>query len=130
MSAYFAFEQASPEGELKYFVIRLDDPVKIAHARRVVSGEDTLHVHVHGTVVPTAKPYNPDWSFHLAPASIGFFDMQMEVCDANVTYVEDHLDEVGGAFLPKNFWCPWSSRLVEEVGYEGPATHAGDPGAL
>ena len=29
--------------------------------------------------------------------------------------VEDHLDEACGAFLPGCHWCPWSSRLVDEV---------------
>lgn len=45
----------------------------------------------------------------------GLFEMQIEVCDANVTYVEEHLDEVGGGFLPKSFWCPWSSELEAEI---------------
>ena len=26
-----------------------------------------------------------------------------------------YLDEVGGAFLSGNRWCPWCSRLLEEV---------------
>jgi hypothetical protein len=37
--------------------------------------------------------------------------VMMEVCDASMTYVEDHLDEVGGAFLPGAQWCPWDSKL-------------------
>jgi hypothetical protein len=65
--------------------------------------------------VPTKATYNPDWSFHLDPATIGFFEFQVEVCDANVTYIEEHLDEVGGSLLARSFWCPWSSRLVAEV---------------
>ncbi|WP_433227073.1 hypothetical protein [Microtetraspora malaysiensis] len=39
----------------------------------------------------------------------------LRVCDATIPYVEDHLDEAGGAFLPGLVWCPWSSRLVREV---------------
>lgn len=117
MSAYFYFEQTSPEGELKRFVFRLDDDVKILEARRILGGGDPLKVHVQGTVVPIRADYNPDWSFHLAPSTIGFFEMQIEVCDANVTYVESHLDEVGGSFLPRSFWCPWSSTLSGEVSW-------------
>jgi hypothetical protein len=30
-------------------------------------------------------------------------------------YVEDHLSEAGGSFLPGNRWCPWSSVLTKEV---------------
>jgi hypothetical protein len=41
--------------------------------------------------------------------------MAIEVCDANMMYVEDHLDEAGGAFLPGNHWCPWDSRVTREV---------------
>jgi hypothetical protein len=29
--------------------------------------------------------------------------------------VEDHLDEVGGAFLPKSQWCPWLTRVLQEL---------------
>jgi hypothetical protein len=39
----------------------------------------------------------------------------IEVCDADVTYVEEHLDEAGGSTLPHSFWCPWSPKLVAEV---------------
>jgi hypothetical protein len=42
----------------------------------------------------------------------------IQVCDANVEFVEENLADAGGAFLPDNFWCPWSSRVLEEVGNE------------
>lgn len=122
MSAYFAFDQTSPEGDLRKFVFRLDDLDKIREARAILADITSLKVHVQGSIVPQRAEYNPGWSFHLDPRSIGFFEMQIEVCDANVTYVENHLDEVGGAFLPQSFWCPWSSRLVAEVQYCGPGT--------
>ncbi len=57
--------------------------------------------------------YNPLWSYHLHPDSIDFFEYEIEVCDATIQYVEDHLNEVGGSFLPNNFWCPWCSRLIK-----------------
>ena len=120
MSAYFAFEQTSPKGELKQFVFRLDDPAKIAEARHILATSDELKGHVQGTIVQRPVDYNPSWSFHLDPKTIGFFEMQIEVCDANVTYVEAHIDEVGGSFLPKSFWCPWSSRLSHEVAMPSP----------
>jgi hypothetical protein len=71
--------------------------------------------HVMGTIVLTRAPYNPEWSFYLDPPTISFFESAIEVCDANVTYVEEHLDEIGGSALPNRFWCPWSSRLAAEV---------------
>ena len=113
-AAYFVFEQKSPEGELEQFVFKLTDQVKIDEARAILA-EKRPNDSVQGTVVQKQAPYNPGWSFHLAPDSIGFFEFQVEVCDANVTYVEEHLDEVGGSFLPKSFWCPWSSKLAAEI---------------
>lgn len=120
MSAYFKFHQTSPEGELKAFVFRLDDERKITEARAILKNPASIKGHVQGTIVSSPAPYNPGWSFHLDPASIGFFEFQMEVCDSNVTYVEEHLDEIGGSFLPNSFWCPWSSKLAAEV-YESGA---------
>jgi len=48
-----------------------------------------------------------------------FFELQIEVCDSNVTYVEEHLEEIGGSFLPNSVWCPWSSKLMAEVSETG-----------
>ena len=72
-----------------------------------------------GRIVKRTAPYNPAWSYHLEPASITFFDFSIEVCDATIPYVEEHLDEAGGAFLPGLWWCDGSSRLVREI--PGPA---------
>ena len=114
-TAYFQFEQTSPKGELKTFIFKLVDDAKIAEARAILMARNLTKVHVQGKIIARSAPYNPPWSFHLDPPTIRFFEMQIEVCDANVTYVEEHLDEIGGSTLPKNFWCPWSSRLAAEV---------------
>lgn len=113
MPSYFEFD-CPPDPDK--FVFELADEELIAHARKILSGEETAAVHVTGLVVKSPAPYNPGWSFHLDPGSISFFELSMEVCDAATRYVEEHLDEVGGAFLPGNRWCPWSSRLLREVG--------------
>ena len=110
--AYFRFTDT--DGKPR-FVIELRDRHRIAHARRILSGEERSRIHVQGTVVKESAPYNPGWSFHLDPASIDFFGVAIEVCDASMKYVEEHLDEVGGSTLPGSHWCPWSSRLVDEV---------------
>jgi hypothetical protein len=108
---YFSFMQR-PDQE---FIFELTDPGKIAQARRILSGEEKMEVHVHGRIVKRTAQYNPKWSFHLDPGTIMFFAMAIEVCDANMQYVEDHLDEACGAFLPGCHWCPWDSKLVREV---------------
>ncbi|GII04902.1 BP74-related protein [Planobispora takensis] len=111
MPRYFAFMQR----EDQEFVFELTDEEKIAHARRILSGEEKQEVHVMGQIRPGAKSYNPGWDYHVLPDSVRFFQMAIEVCDANMQYVEDHLDEAGGAFLPGYYWCPWDSTLTREV---------------
>ena len=110
-TAYFKMAGAT---ETDTFVIALTDPAVIAEARALASGQEPSK-HVTGVVVAEVAPYNAPWSFHLDPASISFAEMSIEVCDAATSYVEEHLAEVGGAFLPGRRWCPWSSRVIEEV---------------
>lgn len=112
VEAYFeVVEHGSPDR----FVIKLVEPAKIDHARRIACGRERRRVHVMGTIVRQKAPYNPAWSYHIAPETITFCDMAIEVCDAAIRYVEDHLDEVGSAVLPDAHWCPCRSRLAREV---------------
>ena len=116
MAAYFRSSKTLPKGERKIFVFKLtDDARRINEARAILQQSHPTKNHVQGTIATSKAPYNPEWSFHLDPITIGFFEMQIEVCDANVTCVEEHLDEIGGSTLPRNFWCPWNSRLFAEV---------------
>ena len=84
----------------KPFIIMLVEAEKIAHARKVINGTEKSKVHVQGLIVKSAESYNPNWSFHLEPSSIGFFEFAIEVCDAAASLVEEDLDSVGGAFPP------------------------------
>ena len=97
------------------FVIELTDESKIQEARNILNGTEKDKTHVVGRIIKRPAPYNPKWSYQLDPASISFFSFAIEVCDANIGYVEDHLDEAGGPFLPGLYWCPWTSRLVKEI---------------
>ncbi len=110
--ALFRFTDINEEPR---FVIQLVELEKVEHARRILRGEETLRVHIQGLIVKEPAAYNPGWSYHLAPKSIDFFEVAIEVCDATIDYVEEHLDEVGGSTLPGSHWCPWTSRLVDEV---------------
>ena len=107
---YFEFTDATD-----VFVILLEDPTKVARARRVLGGQESSHTHVGGIVVSERASYNPGWGYYLKPESINFFEVATEVCDASIRYVEEHLAEVGGAFLPGRRWCPWSSKLTREI---------------
>lgn len=93
------------------FVIQLIDEGITAHARQILSGVERKQVHVSGMVVKAPAPYNVPWNFYLSPESIAFFELAVEVCDASIRYVAEHLDEVGGAFLPDSRWCPWDHAL-------------------
>jgi len=62
---------------------------------------------------------NPNWDFHIEPDTIDFFAVAIEVCDANMQYVNDHLDEAGGAFPPGSLWCPRDSRSGPRSDPEG-----------
>ncbi|GAA3115523.1 calmodulin-binding protein [Streptosporangium carneum] len=110
-AAYFEFTDSGNDK----FVFKLTDPAKIQHARDLLSGATTDRPSVIGTIVVGTAAYNPNWSYHYNPTTVDFFDVATEVCDAGIDYVEEHLSEVGGAFLPGNTWCPWSSQLVREV---------------
>jgi len=109
--AYFAFTQQQGQE----FIFELKDEAQITHARNILSGKEKERVHVVGRIKKSSQPYNPTWSYHLDPATIDFFYVGIEIADATMQYVEDHLDEVGGAFLPGGVWGPWDSRLVREV---------------
>src|SRR5687767_1721533 len=88
------------------FVFKLTDPERIQEARDILSGKEKGKMHVGGIVVTKPAPYNSPWHYHLEPESISFFEFSIEVCDASIAYVEAHLAEVGGSFLPGNRWCP------------------------
>lgn len=111
-AAYFTVKDITRSAP---FVICLTDPEKINHARRLLSETGEARRHVMGRIIKRPAPYNPGWSFHIDPETINFFEVAIEVCDATTPYVEEHLDEVGGAFLPGGYWCPWSSELTGEV---------------
>lgn len=112
--AYFSFHQKSPKGELLHFIFEVRNPRTIEEMRSELK-KPASRRHVSGVIVPSRENYNSQWSFYLIPETVDLFEMQIEVCDANVTYVEAHLDEVGGSFLPRSFWCPWSSELETEL---------------
>ncbi|MEU1394116.1 MULTISPECIES: calmodulin-binding protein [unclassified Nonomuraea] len=110
-TAYFEMTDITRER----FIVKLTNPAKIQHARDLLNGDTTDRPHVIGRILKRQADYNPQWSYHLNGDTVDFFDVAIEVCDATIPYIEDHLDEAGGAFLPGLVWCGWSTRLVREV---------------
>jgi subtilisin family serine protease len=115
--AYFVFkgDHSDLVEDSDRFIIKLTNPSKIQTARNILSGTETGTISVKGTIVAQPADYNNNWSYYLDPESISFFEFAIEVCDASIRYVEDHLSAVGGDFLPNNLWCPWNSRLLIEI---------------
>jgi hypothetical protein len=111
-ASYFAFKGTDPND---LFIIELNDPAKIQEARNILNGTEARKTHVSGRIVKQKAFYNPNWSFYLDPDSITFFELATEACDANMRYVEQHLNLVGDSFLPDKRWCPWASILVREI---------------
>ncbi|CEP12280.1 hypothetical protein [Parasitella parasitica] len=111
-TAYFGF---ITQGTQEEFVFELNDDAKIAHARRILSGEETDRVHVLGRIIKGSQPYNPKFHFSFDSNTIDFFHYAPKACDSSLLYVEYHLSEVCGAFLPNCQYCPWASKLTREV---------------
>ena len=110
--AFFRFKDSHKHT----FVFKLTDQAKIIEARQILAENQAKGV--MGKIVQEKRDYNKPWSFHLEPGTVAFFEFAIEVCDASINFVEQRLNEVGGSFLPNNLWCPWSSKLIEEVRYE------------
>ena len=115
MPAYFVFKQEDLKKNVLEFVFSVSDSNKANEARQIIADPSSTNRHVSGTIVPTRIWYNTEWSYHFDPSTIGFFELSMEVCDANIQWVEENLVDIGGSALPGMFWCPWSSRLDREV---------------
>ena len=90
----------------------------IKKARGIISGRITQGTSIEGDIVKEPVWYNKPWSWYLNSDSINFFQQSMEVCESSVVYLEEHLNEVGGAFLPKGHWCSWQSYPLEEVVFD------------
>jgi uncharacterized protein (TIGR03437 family) len=112
--AYFTVHDTNDGNDLT-FVVQITNPVTVQQARALLTLPESERPHVQGTVVKAPAGFNAPWGFHVDPVSVGFFEISAEVCDANAQYVQDHLTEVGGAFLPGNHWCPWNSTLLAEI---------------
>jgi hypothetical protein len=97
------------------FIIRLANPETIMTARDQMKIPVEQRLSITGIIVKETSCWNPNWSYHYDPATVNFFELAMEVCDATFAYAEEHLQEAGGAFLPGLRLCPWGSFVVEEV---------------
>jgi hypothetical protein len=118
---YFAFVTSDSSDEWIYvnpneFIIKVTDPVLAGLLQLQLSGElPQPTIAFKGVIALERAPYNEQWPFHVIPESIEIPSSTIEVCDARPQEIEEHLHEVGGAFLPDNEWCPWTMRLSRRV---------------
>ena len=52
--------------------------------------------------------------FHVDPIDMAFADSAIELCDANASYIDRHVDE---RLRDVDQWCPWSAEIVEVWDY-------------
>ncbi|KAI8872712.1 hypothetical protein GQ42DRAFT_172050 [Ramicandelaber brevisporus] len=109
------FEFSLPNVSTNTLIFQLTSDTLIVQARDILSGKEKEYVHVMGKIVKSKADYNPKWSYHIDPNTVKFFSKTMEACDASIEYVEDHLQQACGSFLPDCAWCPWTSKLLREV---------------
>jgi hypothetical protein len=108
--AYFVFSDTQNP---QTFVFKLTDPATIQQARDIlITGNQKI---LNGIIIKQPVYYNPYWSFHYDPKTIGFADATIEVCQSTIQGIEDNLDSA----LPS--WCP-TTRLVTEI---APPPHPG-----
>ncbi|HWO20134.1 MAG TPA: hypothetical protein VNO30_15210 [Kofleriaceae bacterium] len=104
--AYFAFTQPDDQE----FIFEVTDEAMIAHARKIISGEETKSVHVKGRLLSRQAPYNSDWPYQLDPSSVTFYNRD----NANDVSVS-HRDAAGRPFVLGYIWRPSNARVTREV---------------
>jgi hypothetical protein len=92
------------------FRIRLEDPVLIEQARRILRGDEPQKI-VSGRLAAGDGGFNDPWSWHLLPETIEFVEVAIELCDGKPSFVEEDLDYWLNTVRT---YCPWSARIVAE----------------
>ncbi|MGH8906323.1 MAG: hypothetical protein ACRD0K_07375 [Egibacteraceae bacterium] len=91
------------------FRLLLEDPEKIAEAKRVMEA-GRVGV-VSGRLAAGDGGFNAPFHWHLAPSSVEFPDVAIELCDGRPSDVEADLD-----YWLNNVrrFCPWSAKIVAQ----------------
>jgi serralysin len=97
------------------FAVFIKDRDQVAHARGLIAGSETDRPLIGGLVTMAPADYNIGWSFHIAPADLGFADGFTEIGDNDIRGVEAGVNAFGDGFLPGNRWTPWTVYIVTEL---------------
>jgi hypothetical protein len=94
------------------FRVRIDNALLANKARRMMIGAVDQEI-VTGTLDRGNGGFNTGYNWHIKPATVSFTETTIELCDgrpsdieANITYWVDTVKQ----------YCPWSGRIVAEVG--------------
>jgi hypothetical protein len=106
----FRVEGAKPPDD--EFLAAATNSLLIAKARAELSLPlDERRLHVGGAIAP-GNGGNLAWSWHFVPDEWDLVEESVELCDGTPRMVEDDLEywlDTVGSF------CPWGSRVVEEM---------------
>ncbi|MCX8071036.1 MAG: hypothetical protein N3C12_01105 [Candidatus Binatia bacterium] len=93
------------------FRVHIQDSETLELAERILAGKEQPKI-VTGELRCGHGNFNGPWSWHLDPATVGFADIAIELCDACPSFVEEELD----------YWlhtvaryCPWTAEIVRRV---------------
>lgn len=100
--------EGAPDGET--FRVQIENPDVIAQADTLV-GRGNLLI-VTGELRAGDGGFNQPWSWHLDPATVGFAQFTIELCDGCPGMVEADLAtwlETVGTY------CPWTTEVEERI---------------
>lgn len=93
------------------FHILIQDPERIAEADALLV-EGAPRKTVFGRLRRGDGGFNQPWSWHLAPETIEFPEVCIEIYDGGPSGIEAGLDRWIDEVM---FFCPWSGQLVARV---------------
>ena len=91
--------------EDEQYRVLLTDPADVAVARRLLAGEEAPTI-PNGLIVRGESGVNTGHTWHIAPESVEFADMTMEVCDGLPSHIDD-------GTLEGERYCPWGAELID-----------------
>lgn len=108
--ALYEVEVDSADGPERFrLALSTDEQVDLAEGA-LASGREGV---IHGTVLRGDGGFNAPYAWHLAPESITFPDLAMEVCDgrprSDVERDVDYWADTVGVY------CPWGARVLRRI---------------
>lgn len=101
----------------EHFQVWVTNEQSIWDLYQLKRGESTANI-PNGRILKGSgrAAHNVPYSWHLSPTDTTMADFTTEVCDAQPSYVEEHL----GEFINNvERYCPWQARLVKLRNYTG-----------